>query len=122
MKVRFGYCFSVNYVESRQVADDHQFDILIFTQFWPVTICKEWKEKNPVHQCDMPKVHDSWSIHGVWPTRLGTKLPNFCNRTWQFDPEEVRPIEDDLINVWPNIEERKLISFLLIQIPVEFNS
>ncbi|KAM3963651.1 ribonuclease X25 [Aphomia sociella] len=97
-------CFSVDYVQPSNVKDTHQFDLLIFTQFWPTTVCTEWKESNPSHSCDMPSDPQSWSIHGIWPTRLGTREPSFCNRTWHFDPEEIRPIEPQMLKIWPNIE------------------
>ncbi|XP_059055485.1 ribonuclease Oy [Achroia grisella] len=95
---------SVDYVQPSNLKDAHQFDLLIFTQFWPATVCTEWKEKNPSHSCAMPTRPDSWSIHGIWPTRLGTKEPSFCNRTWHFDPEQIQPIEAQMLQVWPNIE------------------
>ncbi|XP_053612492.1 ribonuclease T2 [Plodia interpunctella] len=84
--------------------EEHPFDIIIFTQFWPQTVCKEWKEHDSSHTCAMPAKKDSWTIHGIWPTKLGTKTPAFCNRTWLFDPEEIRPIENEMLAMWPNIE------------------
>lgn len=85
------------------VEKDHPFDLLLFTQSWPATICKEWKKENPAHTCAMPKKDDMWTIHGVWPTKRGTIGPSFCNRTWIFNPEQVRPIEDELTLLWTNI-------------------
>jgi ribonuclease T2 len=87
--------------------NSHDWDILIFTQQWPETLCKDWVHQKPSHTCVMPKKEDSWSIHGIWPTKLGTMGPEFCNRTWLLDPEEIRPIETDLMNVWTNIEGGK---------------
>ncbi|XP_045494672.1 ribonuclease Oy [Colias croceus] len=81
----------------------HDFDLLIFTQNWPATVCKEWKKMDPMHKCSMPRKNDAWSIHGIWPTKLGTIGPAFCNRTWFFDPEKIRPIEDKLLEEWTNI-------------------
>ncbi|XP_013196677.2 ribonuclease T2 [Amyelois transitella] len=105
---KFVACFltllNFDFVQPTVLKEDHPFDLVIFTQFWPQTVCKEWKEHNPSHTCAMPAKKDSWTIHGVWPTKLGTKTPAFCNRTWLFDPEEVRPIEKDLLAMWPNIE------------------
>ncbi|CAH0406811.1 unnamed protein product [Chilo suppressalis] len=95
----------VNTAHLLKYQHNHDWDLLIFTQQWPETVCKEWVHHNPSHTCKMPKKEDSWAIHGIWPTKLGTLDPSFCNRTWLFDPEEIRPIETDLINVWTNIEE-----------------
>ncbi|CAH2108606.1 unnamed protein product [Euphydryas editha] len=80
-----------------------KFDLLIYTQQWPATTCKEWKKNDPSHTCSMPKNVDSWTIHGIWPTKLGSMGPAFCNRTWLFDPEKIRPIENQLSQVWINI-------------------
>lgn len=78
-------------------------------------MCKEWVHSNPAHSCNMPKKVDSWSIHGIWPTKFGTRGPQFCNRTWHFDPEQVRPIETELIDSWTNIESGEyLFKFLLL--------
>ncbi|XP_072938532.1 ribonuclease Oy [Epargyreus clarus] len=95
-------CFIPHNVEAKRVSN-HEWDILIFTQQWPVTVCKEL-EKHHTKKCNMPTKRDSWSIHGIWPTKLGTIGPGFCNRTWLFDPEQVRPIEQELIQVWTNID------------------
>ncbi|XP_045768089.1 ribonuclease Oy [Maniola jurtina] len=106
-------CF--NYIQTAEIADGYDFkvlrrtsgsrdfDLLIFTQQWPATACKEWKKRDHTHTCTMPPKVDSWSIHGIWPTKLGQMGPAFCNRTWLFDPEQVRPIEDQLEKVWVNI-------------------
>ncbi|VVC88130.1 unnamed protein product, partial [Leptidea sinapis] len=93
------YCSSFAYIEPAK----HDFDLLIFTQNWPETTCKEWKKMDPTHKCAMPRKTDAWSIHGIWPTKLGTIGPSFCNRTWMFDPEKIRPIEDELEEEWTNV-------------------
>ncbi|XP_023955133.2 ribonuclease Oy [Bicyclus anynana] len=95
-----GYDFKIL---RRVTTNRHDFDLLIFTQQWPATACKEWKKKDHSHSCSMPPKVDSWSIHGIWPTKLGEMGPSFCNRTWLFDPEQIRPIEDQLESVWVNI-------------------
>ncbi|KAJ2950179.1 hypothetical protein O0L34_g11537 [Tuta absoluta] len=95
---------SLDYVQPTNVHQDHPFDLLIFTQQWPQTLCKEWKQKDSTHTCTFPSNPDSWTIHGVWPTKLHTIGPAFCNRSWHFDPEAVRPIEAPLKELWTNIE------------------
>ncbi|KAJ0175811.1 hypothetical protein K1T71_008970 [Dendrolimus kikuchii] len=82
---------------------DNQWDLLIFTQSWPPTVCKVWSDK-PNHSCNLPSP-EHWSIHGIWPTKLGTMGPSFCNKTWLFDPEQVRPIENTLEDMWINVEK-----------------
>lgn len=83
---------------------EHSWDLIIFTQSWPPTVCKIWSDNKPSHTCNLPSP-EHWSIHGIWPTKLGTKGPAFCNKTWLFDPEQVKPIEDDLEKLWINVEE-----------------
>lgn len=100
----------MNYVQLREIkANAPQWDLLIFTQSWPATVCIEWKEHDRTHTCNLPTNKDSWTIHGIWPTKLGTIGPAFCNRTWHFDPEQVRPIEKNLEQLWTNVETGKYI-------------
>lgn len=84
---------------------ENDWDILIFSQKWPSTACKAWKHNKPTHSCNFPSKKDSWTVHGVWPTKIGTRGPENCNGTWLFDPEKVKPIEDELEQSWTNIEK-----------------
>lgn len=86
-------------------SNNHKFDVLIFTQQWPVTTCIEWKDQNPQHSCLLPSPKEMWTIHGVWPTLLGTIGPSFCNKTAVFDPTQLAPFEDQLEQFWINIEK-----------------
>lgn len=111
----YAYFFSLDDISTKEIRDEfgftilkritagHDFDLLVFTQEWPATVCKEWKKRDESHTCAMPPNADTWTIHGIWPTKLGEMGPEFCNRTWLFDPEQVRPIEDQLEKVWVNI-------------------
>lgn len=83
------------------------WDLLVFTQQWPVTVCREWMDRSPKHTCSMPEDPGAWSIHGIWPTKLHTMGPSFCNRTWHFDPNLIEPIEKRLNTSWMNIESGK---------------
>lgn len=88
------------------IADDnHAFDLLIFTQQWPVTTCIEWMESSKEHTCLLPSPKEIWTIHGVWPTRFGTLGPAFCNKTATFDPDQLEPFKDQLQQFWINIEK-----------------
>ncbi|KAJ8721277.1 hypothetical protein PYW07_002052 [Mythimna separata] len=47
-----------------------------------------------------------WSVHGIWPRDVEKKYyPEFCNNSWAFDPEQIKSIEDELEQVWPNIHK-----------------
>lgn len=80
------------------------WDILIFTQSWPVTTCFHWKEENKNNKCNLPTTKEIWTIHGIWPTKLDTFGPNFCNNSAKFDISKLEPIVDQLYLFWPNIE------------------
>lgn len=82
----------------------HDFDVLIFTQHWPVTVCYEWKEKNENHQCLLPSPKEIWTIHGIWPTKFHTIGPSFCNNSAKFDIGQIEPIQNQLEVYWLNIE------------------
>ncbi|XP_055846875.1 ribonuclease Oy [Episyrphus balteatus] len=85
----------------------HDWDILIFTQSWPVTTCFHWKEEDKSHECNLPTTKEVWTIHGVWPTKLDTFGPNFCNNSAKFDVDQLDPIVDQMYLFWPNIETGK---------------
>ncbi|XP_037042270.1 ribonuclease Oy isoform X2 [Bradysia coprophila] len=88
------------------IADNnHDFDVLIFTQVWPVTGCISWMEQGHHHTCTLPSPKEIWTIHGVWPTRFGTIGPGFCNRSATFDVDTLRPFEDQLKQFWINIHK-----------------
>ncbi|XP_059468727.1 ribonuclease Oy [Neocloeon triangulifer] len=77
-----------------------KWDVLIFTQSWPYTVCREWKDKSESHAC---LLLSQWTVHGVWPTKFGTIGPGFCNNTWHFNPRELKPIQSELDQKWANI-------------------
>ena len=82
--------------------DDYEFDILIFTQRWPIITCYEMKDS-----CIRPAVTTDWMIHGIWPTKLNTIGPQFCNRTAVFNMNELKPIEKSLNQNWANMDMHK---------------
>lgn len=41
----------------------HDWDILILTQHWPLTVCLQWKESLPQHSCNLKNF---WTVHGIW--------------------------------------------------------
>jgi len=50
----------------RPPKDPHSWDILIFTQTWPNTLCYSWKSHNAEHTCNLPSDKNIWTIHGIW--------------------------------------------------------
>ncbi|CAO1322464.1 unnamed protein product [Diamesa serratosioi] len=90
--------------EYGRVQKDTNFDVLIFTQHWPYTVCYQWQEGKKSNECDLPAVKNSWTIHGIWPTKFHTIGPLFCNNTWDFDLDKLAPIADKMKQNWINIE------------------
>ena len=84
--------------------DEHEWDVLIFTQQWPVTTCFHWRETDKNHECTLPQQKEFWTIHGIWPTKLGHFGPSFCNKSAEFDEKQLKNIEDDLEEFWPDID------------------
>jgi len=85
---------------SNEISD---WDSLVFTMQWPLTACLIWKDGKPMHTCSLPK-HHRWTVHGIWPnSKDGSQGPFFCNSTWVFDPNGVKPIRQDLLREWPNV-------------------
>ncbi|XP_075224005.1 ribonuclease X25 isoform X2 [Lycorma delicatula] len=82
---------------------DQEWDILLFVQRWPNTACMEWEEKDGKN-CTLPKKSGHWTIHGVWPTKLGTKGPTFCNGSLPFNDTALDDIKDDLNEYWTDVE------------------
>lgn len=98
----FSYEFSdVEFIES----NNHKFDVLIFTQRWPITSCLEWMEEKQNNVCLLPSQKGIWTIHGIWPTRFGSIGPAFCNKSAEFDVNTLQPFREQLQQYWLNIEK-----------------
>lgn len=87
--------------------EEPEFDLLIFTQRWPITACYEWREKSASNICGLPSPKNIWTIHGIWPTKINTIGPSFCNKTALFNVTELNPIEQQLEQFWINVEKNK---------------
>lgn len=81
-----------------------KYDMLIFSQAWPMTNCYEWEEISPSHQCNLPP-DEEWSIHGLWPTRNGTMGPFFCNKTMHFDLAALDSLRAQLEVKWIDVHK-----------------
>lgn len=90
---------------SIEFGNNNEFDVLIFTQRWPITACIEWMEKASDNVCILPSQKNVWGIHGIWPTRIGTMGPFFCNKSATFDIDTLKPIMEQLDLNWLNIEK-----------------
>lgn len=52
----------------------------------------------------MPNDKYVWTVHGIWPTKIGTDGPAFCPSAVHFDPQQLEPIMNDLQQYWTNVE------------------
>lgn len=83
--------------------EDDIWDILMLVQQWPETFCKiKFYKPNRIN-CRYPNDKDLWTIHGMWPTKRGTKGPNDCAINHRFDVGQVTTIRGDLNYYWPNL-------------------
>lgn len=89
----------------RSLRKDTTFDVLIFTQHWPYTVCAQWMENKKGNECVLPKAKNSWTVHGIWPTKYHTIGPLFCNETWIFNMGQISTIESEMTEKWINIEK-----------------
>lgn len=107
----FFLVFLFYFIRSSEINSDAKrrsksdFDILIFTQRWPITDCMTWMNRGSDHVCLLPSQRDVWLIHGVWPTKYGTIGPGFCNSSAPFDLDSLDPLIDQMRQYWLNIEK-----------------
>lgn len=81
----------------------NKFDVVLFTQRWPPTVCYVWKESSKSHSCSLPK-QNKWTIHGIWPTQFHNIGPEFCNKSLLFNASALAPIENELKENWIDIQ------------------
>ncbi|GIY29309.1 ribonuclease Oy [Caerostris darwini] len=70
----------------------------VFAQQWPPAACLQV----PGGKCKIPDVVSDWTIHGLWPTS-DKGYPSFCNKSWPFKPDLIKPLLLSLEEYWPNI-------------------
>ena len=100
----FSYPRDVSFNENSEITSSHDFDIIIFIQSWPETVCFDWQEQSESNQCSMPKKGE-WSIHGLWPTQYHQKGPINCNKNIQFDPTLLQHIREELKIKWIDVHD-----------------
>uniref|UniRef100_A0A914XQT0 Ribonuclease T2 n=1 Tax=Plectus sambesii TaxID=2011161 RepID=A0A914XQT0_9BILA len=82
---------------------DDSFEFLMFAQQYPTSMCLVQDETGS-KTCVVPKQANAWTVHGLWPSRYADEGPQFChNPGRKFDHNKIQPIEDVLLQKWPNI-------------------
>jgi ribonuclease T2 len=89
--------------QKRILGNSTDFDVLIFTQHWPPTVCYTWKKESESNTCFLPN-DEEWTIHGIWPTKFHKIGPQFCNPSLPFESTALEPIEKQLEIKWVDIE------------------
>lgn len=84
------------------------FDVLVFAQRWPITGCIIWMSVGDDNVCSLPSQKDNWTIHGIWPTKIGTDGPSFCNSSDTFDINILNPLLDRLKQHWTNVHKGRI--------------
>nr|XP_020741611.1 ribonuclease T2 [Odocoileus virginianus texanus] len=72
-------------------SDDLEWGKLIMVHHWPATVCQEVRG----HCKDPPSY---WTIHGLWPDKSEA-----CNRSWPFNPQEIKDLLPDMKRYWPDL-------------------
>ncbi|CAL1531266.1 unnamed protein product [Lymnaea stagnalis] len=88
-------CFQLPTLKA--LVQEEEWDYLVLAQFWPSSSCVYFKESD----CVPPQVHN-WTIHGLWPSdRATSKQPENCNKSMNFNYDEIKPLRPDLDLYWP---------------------
>lgn len=88
-------------------ADSADFEILTFTQTWPITECVDWRDRKDSNECALPPKRDIWIIHGIWPSNTGKNSPEFCQNGEKLNMNELEPLMDRMKIYWPKIHKSK---------------
>lgn len=83
---------------------DLSWDHMVFAQSWPITDCIDHQEKkHKIQVCNLYPNVTGWTVHGIWPTKTGTRGPVYCNKSWCFDERKILDIKPLLLELWPNM-------------------
>ncbi|CAD6242593.1 GSCOCG00009529001-RA-CDS [Cotesia congregata] len=78
------------------------FDTLVFTLSWPPTVCYKYLKSTRNASWKFP-LKTQWSIHGLWPSRIARRAPDFCNCTRKYNPAEIETLMPELEKKWTNV-------------------
>ncbi|KAK3601627.1 hypothetical protein CHS0354_038175 [Potamilus streckersoni] len=77
------------------------WDYFTYSQQWPPAVCISGEREH--HTCDIPADIQYWVVHGLWPTKSGSKGPEDCNSSYPFVESQIQPVETQLDTVMPNL-------------------
>ncbi|XP_033225387.1 ribonuclease T2-like isoform X2 [Belonocnema kinseyi] len=84
----------------------NDFDILVFAQSWPETVCYKWMLKSSGNYCNMPE-SAAWSIHGLWPSQYKKMGPSSCDNSLTFDSRVLKNMRKNLLIKWIDVHGKR---------------
>lgn len=87
---------------SREYEDGDDFNLFVFTQWWPQTQC-QYAYDNVRKDCVPPGI-TKWTIHGLWPTVGEEHKPVWCNSSWPFREDDIEDLKPKLELQWPSFD------------------
>lgn len=81
--------------------DDYEFDIIQLAIYWVPGFCRLDKKCKP-------DINPVFSIHGLWPTRIGDYGPQYCCHKKDWQSRWIRFIRLQLKKNWIKCDESKI--------------
>lgn len=88
---------------AHKIKENADFQYLLLAHFWPSTSCVFFHNEH--HECYVSKEVKGWTIHGLWPSIVGTEKPDYCNDSMTFKFEEIKSLSDRLEVSWPSFDK-----------------
>ncbi|KAL4234457.1 Ribonuclease T2 [Mactra antiquata] len=85
-------------------ASQTEWDYFTLAQSWPPGNCIDAKREH--HVCNTSHIDErikTWTVHGLWPSAMGSKGPSFCDNTTKFNATQINCLMDNLTIYWPNL-------------------
>ncbi|XP_076802412.1 ribonuclease Oy-like [Clavelina lepadiformis] len=81
------------------------WDFIVYTQQWPEAACVDINDTTSSHHhiCTMTRNIQTWTIHGIWPSRFDGDGPFYCDNSYPFQESEITNLENIMDNKWPNL-------------------
>ncbi|XP_078350267.1 ribonuclease Oy-like isoform X2 [Oculina patagonica] len=95
---------------STEYDDDNDFNLFVFTQWWPQTQCQAYNG-NAMNKSCVPSGITKWTIHGLWPTVGEEHKPVFCNHSWPFNEDVIEDLKPKLEHQWPSLDSHDEAGF-----------
>uniref|UniRef100_T1GUS5 Uncharacterized protein n=1 Tax=Megaselia scalaris TaxID=36166 RepID=T1GUS5_MEGSC len=85
-----------------------EWNVIVFTQQWALTYCHVWRLANETNKCNLETIMENnfWRVHGIWPTKVGTMGPNYCEYV-EFDVKIANRLgKHYLERIWTHIDAK----------------